>query len=65
MSFIQYEVWGLCEGHEELLECVPTLKEAERVAEDLLEFNEEIWILEDTDDDLIEVRRYKNTGVIG
>jgi len=65
MSFIQYEVWGVCEGHEELLECVPTLKEAERVAEDLLEFNEEIWILEDTDDDLTEVRRYKNTGVIG
>jgi len=65
MSFIQYEVWGVCEGHEELLECVPTLKEAERVAEDLLEFNEEIWILEDTDDDLIEVRRYKNTNPIG
>ena len=65
MSFIQYEVWGVCEGHEELLECVPTLKEAERVAEDLLEFNEEIWILKDTDDDLTEVRRYKNTGVIG
>jgi hypothetical protein len=64
MSFIQYEVWGLCEGHEELLECVPTLKEAERVAEDLLEFNEEIWILEDTDDNLIEVRRYKNTNPI-
>ena len=48
-----------------MLECVPTLKEAEQVAEDLLEFNEEIWILEDTDDDLTEVRRYKNTGVIG
>ena len=65
MSFIQYEVWGVCEGHEELLECVPTLKEAERVAEDLLEFNEEIWILEDTDDDLQEVRRYRNTNPIG
>ena len=64
MSFIQYEVWGLCEGHEELLECVPTLKEAEQIAEDLLEFNEEIWILEDTDDNLIEVRRYKNTNPI-
>jgi hypothetical protein len=63
--FIQYEVWGLYEGHEELLECVPTLKEAEQVANDLLEFNEEIWILEDTDDDLVEVRRYRNTGVIG
>jgi len=65
MSFIQYEVWGLCEGHEELLECVPTLKEAEQIAEDLLEFNEEIWILEDTDDDLQEVRRYRNTNPIG
>lgn len=59
MPFIQYEVWGLCEGHEELLECVPTLKEAEEVANDLLEFNEEIWILEDTDDELKEVRRYQ------
>jgi hypothetical protein len=59
MPFIQYEVWGLCEGHEELLECVPTLKEAEQVANDLLEFNEEIWILEDTDEDLKEVRRYQ------
>jgi hypothetical protein len=59
MPFIQYEVWGLCEGHEELLECVPTLKEAEQVANDLLEFNEEIWILEDTDEDLKEVKRYQ------
>jgi len=59
MPFIQYEVWGLCEGHEELLECVPTLKEAEQVANNLLEFNEEIWILEDTDEDLKEVRRYQ------
>ena len=63
--FIQYEVWGLFEEHEELLECVPTLKEAEQIAEDLLEFNEEIWILEDTEEDLIEVRRYRNTGMIG
>jgi hypothetical protein len=59
MSWIQFEVWGLAEGHEELLECVATLKEAEQVAQDLLEFNEEIWILADTDDDLKEVRRYK------
>jgi len=62
--FIQYEVWGLFEEHEELLECVPTLKEAERIAEDLLEFNEEIWILEDKDGDLDEIRRYKNTNPI-
>ncbi len=59
MPFNQYEVWGQCEGHEELLECVPTLKEPEQVANDLLEFNEEIWILEDTDEDLKEVRRYQ------
>jgi len=64
MAFIQYEVWGTYEGHEELLECVPTLKEAEQVSQDLLEFNEVIWILEDTDDDLREVRRYRNTGEI-
>jgi len=63
--FIQYEVWGLFEEHEELLECVPTLKEAEQVAEDLLEFNEEIWILENTEEDLVEVRRYRNTNPIG
>jgi len=62
--FIQYEVWGLFEEHEELLECVPTLKEAEQIAEDLLEFNEEIWILEDKDGDLDEIRRYKNTNPI-
>lgn len=59
MSWTQYEVWGLLDGHEELLECVGTLKEAEQVAQDLLEFNEEIWILEDMDDELNEVRRYK------
>jgi hypothetical protein len=63
--FIQYEVWGLFEEHEELLECVPTLKEAEEIAKDLLEFNEEIWILEDTAEDLVEVRRYRNTNPIG
>ena len=63
--FIQYEVWGLFEEHEELLECVPTLKEAEEIAKDLLEFNEEIWILEDTEEDLVEVRRYRNTNTIG
>jgi hypothetical protein len=64
MPFIQYEVWGTLEGHEELLECVATLKEAEHLAKNLLEFNEEIWILEDTDDDLKEIRRYTNPNPI-
>jgi len=59
MSWIQFEVWGLLDGHEELLETTGTLKEAEQIAKDLLEFNEAVWILEDTDDDLKEVRRYK------
>ena len=59
MTFIQYEVWGTLDGHEELLECVATLKEAEQVAEDLLEFNEEVWIIQDTDADLKEIRRFK------
>ena len=63
MSFIQYEIWGLYEGHEELLECVATLKEAEQVAEDLLEFNEQIWIIKDANDHLVEVKRYKNKGL--
>jgi hypothetical protein len=63
MPFIQYEVWGTLDGHEELLECVATLKEAEQVAEDLLEFNEEVWIIQDTDSDLKEIRRFK--GLLG
>jgi hypothetical protein len=58
--FVQYEIWGLLQGHEQLLECVPTLREAEQVAEDLLVENEEIWIVKDTDDDIVEVRRYRN-----
>jgi hypothetical protein len=58
--FVQYEIWGLLHGHEQLLECVPTLREAEQVAEDLLVENEEIWIVKDTDDDIVEVRRYRN-----
>ena len=61
MPFIQYEVWGALDGHEELIECVGTLKEAELVVEDYLEFNEEIWIIEDTDDELKEIRRYKGS----
>jgi len=59
MPFIQYEVWGTLDGHEELVECVPTLKEAEELAEEERFFADEIWILEDTDDDLKEIRRYK------
>jgi len=61
--FLQYEVWGTLDGHEELLECVSTLKEAELVAEDYLEFNEEIYIVEDKDGEFTEVRRLK--GLIG
>jgi hypothetical protein len=57
--FIQYEVWGTLDGHEELLECVATLKEAEQIVEDYLEFNEEIWIIQDTDGDLKEIKRLK------
>ena len=59
MSWTQYEVWGLLDEHEELLETTGTLKAAEQIAEDLLEFNEAIWIVEDIDGDLKEVRRYK------
>jgi hypothetical protein len=57
--FRQYEVWGILDGHEELIECVGTLKEAELIAEQELEFHDEIYILEDTDDDLKEVARYQ------
>jgi len=59
MPFIQYEVWGTLEGHEELIECVGTLKEAEIIAETEQEFHDEVWILEDTDSDLKEVKRYQ------
>ena len=58
MSFVQYEVWGTLDGHEELIECVATLKEAEALAETSREHHEEIWIIQDTDDELKEVRRY-------
>ena len=57
--FVQYEVWGTLDGHEELIECVPTLKEAELIAEQEREFKDEVWIIEDTDDVLKEVRRYQ------
>ena len=57
--FVQYEVWGTFDGHEELIECVPTLKEAELIAEEEQQFKDEVWIIEDTDDVLKEVRRYQ------
>jgi len=59
MAFLQYEVWGITDQHEELIECVPTLKEAEEIAEVERDFHDEVYILEDTDDDLKEVRRYQ------
>ena len=58
--FIQYEVWGVGDGREELIECVPTLKEAEKILEDEVELNDlydEIFILEDKDDELTEIKR--------
>jgi hypothetical protein len=55
--FIQYEVWGVVDAREELIECVPTLKEAEKILETEFEFYDEIFILEDTDEDLKEIRR--------
>jgi len=57
--FRQYEVWGVLDDHEELIECVGTLKEAELIAEQQLESHDEVYILEDTDDELKEVRRYQ------
>lgn len=57
--FVQYEVWGTLDGHEELIECVPTLKEAEAIAEEEQQFHDEVWIIEDTDDQLKEVARYQ------
>ena len=57
--FLQYEVWGIRDHHEELIEVVPTLKEAEEIAENEREFCDEVYILEDKDDDLKEVKRYQ------
>lgn len=57
--FIQYEVWGTLDGHEELVECVGSLKEAEQVVEANIEFNEEMWIIQDTDGELKEIKRYQ------
>ena len=59
MTFLQYEVWGVTDQHEELIDAVPTLKEAEEIALAEREFCNEVYIMEDTDDDLKEVRRYQ------
>ena len=57
--FIQYEVWGTLDGHEELIECVGSLKEAEQVVEDNREFHDEVWVIQDTDGELKEIKRYQ------
>ena len=57
--FVQYEVWGVLDGFEDLIECVGSLKEAEQIVEDNLEFNEEMYIIEDTDGELKEIKRYQ------
>jgi hypothetical protein len=57
--FIQYEVWGMLDGHEELIECVATLKEAEDLVEEERFFADEIWIIQDTDGELKEVKRFQ------
>jgi len=59
MAFLQYEVWGVVDIHEELIECVPTLKEAEELVEAHQTLYDELWIIEDTDDVLKEVKRYQ------
>jgi hypothetical protein len=59
MAFLQYEIWRITDQHEELIECVPTLKEAEEIAQEELQFSDVVYIMEDTDDDLKEVRRYQ------
>jgi hypothetical protein len=60
MSFVQYEIWGVLDGHENVIECVPTLKEAEEIAENEQEFHDEVYILKDEDGlDPVEVKRFK------
>ena len=59
MAFIQYDVWIVRDQREELIECVPTLREAEELAENEREFCDEVYILEDQDGDLKEIRRYQ------
>jgi len=58
MAFTQYEVWGTLDQREELVECVPTLKEAQEIAQLQRDFFDEVYILEDTSEDLKEVARY-------
>ena len=57
--FLQYEVWGILDGHEELIECVSTLKEAELLAEEERAFVDEIYIVEEKDGEFSEVKRYQ------
>jgi hypothetical protein len=58
--FRQYEVWGIRDQHEELIECVPTLKEAEEIALAERDFCDEVYIVKDEDGfDLVEIKRYK------
>jgi hypothetical protein len=60
MAFLQYEVWGITDQHEELIDAVPTLKEAEEIAEQERPFCDEVYILKDEDGfDLVEVKRHK------
>jgi hypothetical protein len=60
MSWVQYEVWGIIDGHDELIECVGSLREAEDLAENELEYHDEVYILKDEDGiDLKEVARFK------
>ena len=56
--FVQYEIWGVLDGRDVLVECVPTLKEAESLAESEREFHDEVFILEDKDGlEPVEVKR--------
>ena len=60
MAFLQYEVWGISDQHEELIDAVPTLKEAEEIAEQERPFCDEVYIIKDEDGfDLVEVKRYQ------
>ena len=60
MPFVQFEVWCLDDGREELIDTVATLKEAEAIAENEREFCDEVYIVKDADGfDPIEVKRYK------
>ena len=60
MTFLQYEVWGITDQHEELIDAVPTLKEAEEIAEQERPFCDEVYIIKDEDGfDLVEVKRCK------